>query len=1567
MRKARDSDRTRRPYAFLLAFASLALLSIPAAALKVTAGTFHTCALLDDGTVKCWGDNSYGQLGLGDTSNRGDGPGEMGASLPSVSLGAGRTASAIAAGTYHTCALLDNATVKCWGRNDYGQLGLGDNSTRGDGPGEMGDNLPPVSLGTGRTAAAIATGSEHTCALLDNGAVKCWGRNGVGQLGLGDTSSRGGGPGEMGDNLPPVSLGTGRTAMAIAAGYTHTCALLDNGAVKCWGYNGNGQLGLGDTSWRGDGPGEMGDSLPAVSLGTGRTALAIAAGGGHTCALLDNDAVKCWGQNEYGQLGLGDTSWRGDGPGEMGDNLPAVSLGAGRTASVVVAGAYHACALLDNGAVKCWGRNDGGELGLGDTSHRGDGPGEMGDSLPAVSLGTGRTAVAIAGGWYHTCALLDNGTVKCWGYNDYGQLGLGDTSRRGDGPGEMGDALPAVDLGGASSYSLTVTKAGVGAGSVTSSPLGIACGAICSADFNSGTVVTLTASPNSGYVFGGWSGEGCSGTGACVVTMDAARSVTATFGVVPRAGWGQGGYDLANTYWNPEPSAAAAAPATVGLIERWSFATTAQILTGDVDNDGFQEVLLFPTDVSTNTFRLLDRFGHELWMKNVTTELGLSSDPGFVAASLSDMEGDSGLEVMVGGANGTEAVSQLGQARAYSGAGTLLKSFDTGVDVWNVSGLRAFKEGGEPKLVAQYYDGFPSVSRGVQKWDYGSQTANWAYTFPLQGASLAVADFNSANPGADIAIGGFAPSNGMSANGYSDNTTYAAAISSDGANIWGDGKILVGPKGTSLVSAASLGVNSSTQIVSAVLDFMTATTTLRVDNGDGSFLRRVGIGAGWAVSHAVGDVTYDADLEVVMGFNDGKIIVYDMRDILYSFPFPGATDMWVALGDVTGDSRAEIVAAYGSTVTVFACSFPICGSLTGLWSRTFPDPVNGYLAISDIIPGGSNEILVGTKGRVHALSIDPAFPRTCATGRDVKKDGTHDYATIQAAVDALPRALPGDACVVVRDTETYSEQVTVEGFTNNGYQVRIMSDPSFISSAPVVSPPAASTGAFVVRNASVAIAGFTVRGTNAMPYGVLASSAYVIISSVNVDSAGKIGTAGIAISSWSAVSASSVTVQAADGLYLTGMRSVVSFSTATNASSAGHRALRLDDASSNTITHCLAANSDGPAAGLDRSGYNSISLSTISAVNGPGLSLWRASSNTVAGSYIQGSSAAVIAGSTGTVVDMCVLAAAQPGGDGLSLGGGSVNLSLSSAIVIGGAQGAGIRLEAGNAGVIDLSSIAVAGSKRGLEIGQQAGRVSVATMSFSGMAAAATAVRFLGGVVVSTLAHLSFDDQNIAVNVDGGLLAAGARISVCDGSGEKAGSLFEADPKDVVDWYVDCVSASRPTFALTVVKTGPGAVFSSPSGIVCGDSCTAEYSDGTVVALAAQRPVTAEFGGWQGAGCAGTGACVVVMRSPMAVVAAFNQAAGAVTNHPNPFGHRGTRFAYLLPQGADVTIKLFSLTGKLVRFLADPAKRAGYNETLWDGKDMDGHEVARGVYHYQFRVIRGASESVVTGACAKAE
>jgi len=348
----------------------------------------------------------------------------------------------ITAGSAHSCFMLDNGSVKCWGENSYGQLGLGHTNNWGDNLTDMGDNLTTINLGNERTATAIAAGSNHTCAILDNESIKCWGSNASGQLGIGNTNNRGDGSNEMGDNLTAIDLGTGRTATAIAAGNHHTCAILDNASIKCWGSNASGQLGLGNTSNRGDELNQMGDNLTAIDLGSGRTATSITTGTGYTCVLLDDDAVKCWGWADFGQLGAGKT--------DEYDEPPDLKIPLGTGITAIASGYFHTCAILDNSSIKCWGLNDSGQLGIGDTSNFGDGVNGLGSNeivdLPTVDLGAGRTARAITAGDSHTCALLDNFSVKCWGKNESGQLGLGDNSTRGDGSGEMGDNLPVISL-----------------------------------------------------------------------------------------------------------------------------------------------------------------------------------------------------------------------------------------------------------------------------------------------------------------------------------------------------------------------------------------------------------------------------------------------------------------------------------------------------------------------------------------------------------------------------------------------------------------------------------------------------------------------------------------------------------------------------------------------------------------------------------------------------------------------------------------------------------------------------------------------------------------------------------------------------------------------------------------------------------------------------------------------------------------------------------------------------------------------------------------------------------------
>ena len=358
---------------------------------QVAAGYQHTCAILDNGSVMCWGENGHGQLGNGGTGDE---------HIPVwVDLGTDRTAVAITAGYRHTCAILDNGSVSCWGQGIFGQLGNG-------GTSQQTSPTLTSSLGTGRTAVAITAGYSHTCVILDNGSVSCWGIGNKGHLGNGGTSQQ---------NSPTLtsSLGTGRTAVAISAGQYHSCAILDSGSVSCWGYGIEGQLGNGGTS-------QQNSPTLTSSLGTGRTAVAISAGGIHTCAILDNGSVSCWGEGSKGRLGNGGTSQQ---------NSPTLtnSLGTGRTAVAISGGAKHTCAILDSGSVSCWGDGAIGILGDGGTS-------DQHSPTLTSSLGTGRTAVALENGHAHTCAILDDASMKCWGNDNNKQLGNGATGSTGDPP-----------------------------------------------------------------------------------------------------------------------------------------------------------------------------------------------------------------------------------------------------------------------------------------------------------------------------------------------------------------------------------------------------------------------------------------------------------------------------------------------------------------------------------------------------------------------------------------------------------------------------------------------------------------------------------------------------------------------------------------------------------------------------------------------------------------------------------------------------------------------------------------------------------------------------------------------------------------------------------------------------------------------------------------------------------------------------------------------------------------------------------------------------------------------------
>ena len=471
---------------------------------EIAVGGYFSCALTTTGGVKCWGQNSRGQVGDGTTANR---------SAPVNVTGLTSGVSAIAAGGYHTCALTTGGGVKCWGDNFQGQLG--DNTTTGK-------TTPADVAGLTSGVTAIAAGDSHTCALTTAGGIKCWGSNANGRLGDGTTTNR----------LTPVDVaGMSSGVAAIAAGYSHTCALTTGGGVKCWGGNSSGPLGDGTTTDR---------PTPVDVIGMGSGVTAIDTGFSHTCALNMAGGVKCWGSNSRGQvgdgtgaakhspadvLGLGSgiaaigtggfhscavsatgrvNCWGDNGNGQLGDSTGGIKLtpvdvvGLNSSAAVISAGSSNTCVLTTTGGVKCWGSGTliptdkagmesgvaaiatghdhtcalttGGGIkcwGRGDFGQQGDGTADYYKSSPSDVMGLTSGVVAISSGdgsYYsgdsagnHTCALTTAGGVKCWGRNLYGQLGDGTTDDRNT-PVDVGgltSGVTAIAVGGNQSCALT--------------------------------------------------------------------------------------------------------------------------------------------------------------------------------------------------------------------------------------------------------------------------------------------------------------------------------------------------------------------------------------------------------------------------------------------------------------------------------------------------------------------------------------------------------------------------------------------------------------------------------------------------------------------------------------------------------------------------------------------------------------------------------------------------------------------------------------------------------------------------------------------------------------------------------------------------------------------------------------------------------------------------------------------------------------------------------------------------------------------------------------------------------
>lgn len=387
----------------------------PPVVTSVAAGAFHSCVVLSDGSVRCWGSGGY--IGSGNTVTIGDD--ETPASIEAVKLGG--SAQQISASWYHTCVTLPQGKLRCFGNGANGKLGYGNIEN-------IGDNEAPASAGdvaVGGSVESVSAGPYHTCAVLNQGLVRCWGQNDHSQLGYASGATIG--DDELPKSVPTVDVGA--PVRQVAAGFAHTCALTNTGTVRCWGSNSAGQLGYPGVSRVGD------DETPASvgDVDVGGAVTQIVVGMLHTCALLDTGKVRCWGAGTDGRLGYANLKAIGDDetPASAGD----VDVG-GRVVQLS-AGDYATCALLEGGKVRCWGSQMEGELGHPGADNLGD------DETPASAgdINVGGVVASIDVGFLHVCAALESGAVRCWGRGATGALGYGSPQNIGDDetPASAGD------------------------------------------------------------------------------------------------------------------------------------------------------------------------------------------------------------------------------------------------------------------------------------------------------------------------------------------------------------------------------------------------------------------------------------------------------------------------------------------------------------------------------------------------------------------------------------------------------------------------------------------------------------------------------------------------------------------------------------------------------------------------------------------------------------------------------------------------------------------------------------------------------------------------------------------------------------------------------------------------------------------------------------------------------------------------------------------------------------------------------------------------------------------------
>lgn len=374
-------------------------------AIAVVTGFSHSCALLGDRSVVCWGAGRYLGYGNGRTIGDDERPFRVG-KLPLDN----KVIQLSSNGASHTCAVLANGRVTCWGGGgQYGALGYGNTN-------DLGDDESLSSIGTVRLtskARQVSASYTHTCALLDSKKVQCWGYGEYGALGYGNKEN-------IGDDEDPISAGyvkVGEDVAKVVTGQNVTCALTVSGKVKCWGAAVDGVLGQGTSPQENIGDDETPDQIPFIDVGG--TARDISASKDHVCAILEDERIKCWGANAFGKLGYGHTQTIGD------DETPSTEVPISMRSGVklIASSDTGTCALQNNGKIKCWGYRRVSTR-VNPAGFEAYGNDESLSRVPSISLPS--KASHVAHSYYHTCAILE-GTrrVTCWGQNNNGELGNG--------------------------------------------------------------------------------------------------------------------------------------------------------------------------------------------------------------------------------------------------------------------------------------------------------------------------------------------------------------------------------------------------------------------------------------------------------------------------------------------------------------------------------------------------------------------------------------------------------------------------------------------------------------------------------------------------------------------------------------------------------------------------------------------------------------------------------------------------------------------------------------------------------------------------------------------------------------------------------------------------------------------------------------------------------------------------------------------------------------------------------------------------------------------------------------